>query len=480
MVELRRGAPRKGKEGCCCLKNKSYALWSAYVVVAVLIAAIALCIVFEWPVFWGIAAGCAAAAFFVWKQGSSIKELWKMSVSRLSNVKGICVMLFFIGGTIGFWMASGVIGTFVYGGLKYLSGLNMVLVAFLLCSALSCILGTAMGTLSTMGVVFIGIAQALGIHMPLMAGAVISGCYLADRTAPLSAVLNLVSSMTGTDMPGNIKYMGRYTLMGLGICSLFYYWAGRSYAGADLSGVTPLLSLLKSSYTIHWLMLLPLVLMVLLVLAFRRSIVTSLLISLGVSVALAFAMTDLSFAEMARNFVMGFHPADAQLARVISGSGVLSMVNVILSVIFSAVLNGLMEGGGMINLLLDRLNKPTQNEGRLMANAGLTSILLTLVTCNQPICAMATGMYFSPKFDEMKITRRALAHIISDNGIIVSPLIPWNVNAMMAVSITGVAALRFAPYCMLCYVLPIFTWINMMRASRISKKERPALEKAGV
>ena len=144
------------------MEEKQRRRW-AYGVVAVLVASIALCILADWEVFYGIGAACVAAAIGARRLGHSWKQVGAMALSRLKNVKGIAIMLFLIGGTIGLWMASGVIGTFVYYGLKYLSGFNMVLVAFLLCGALACILGTAMGTMSTLGTVFVGIAQALGV-----------------------------------------------------------------------------------------------------------------------------------------------------------------------------------------------------------------------------------------------------------------------------------------------------------------------------
>lgn len=442
-------------------QSRRYAYW----VVGVLIGGIALCIGLDIPVFYGIACACLVAALFALRLGHAPKAVLSMACGRIKNVWGITLMLLLIGGTIGLWMATGVIGTFVYYGLKYLSGLNMVLVAFFMCSALACVLGTAMGTLSTIGIAFVSIAQALQIPMPLMAGAVVSGCYLADRTAPLSAVYHLVSTMTGTDMPGNLKYMSKYTLVGVGATSLLYFWLGAPYAGKAAADVNQLLGVLENSFAVGPLLMLPLVLMVVLVLVFRRSVVQSLLITLVLTLVLAFTVADLGVGQAASSFALGFHPQDAELARLVSGSGVLSMVSVILSVLFSAVLNGLMDGTQMITLLLDRVNKPAKNEGHLMCNAAVTSILLTLVTCNQPICAMATGAYFSPKFDEMHITRRSLCHLISDNGIIVSPLIPWNVNAMMAVSVTGVAALRFLPFSFLCIILPLLSWFNIWRAS---------------
>lgn len=379
-------------------------------------------------------------------------------------------MLLIIGGTIGLWMACGVIGTFVFYGLKYLSGINMVLLAFLLCGLMSCVLGTAMGALTTLGVVFIGIAQALGINMALMAGAIISGCYLGDRTAPLSGIVNLTATMTGTDMLGNVKYMLKYTAIGVGVCTIFYAIAGAKFTGGASGGITDLLAMLSANFDISILMVAPLVLMVVLVLAFKRNIVQSLLITLAFTLIIAVFAAKLPVSEIVTSVFKGFHPQDAQLAKMVSGSGIFSMLSAILSVIFSAVLNGLLGETDMLTCLLDRLNKPTIKEWRLMINAAVTSIVLTLVTCNQPICCMATGSYFSPKFDELKITRRSLAHIICDNGIIISPIIPWNVNAMMASSVMGVGALKFLPFSIMCFILPVLTYFNIFRAYKIGKK----------
>lgn len=447
------------------MNNPKKIIFCGYCVVATLISAIFVCITFEWDIFYGIFVGCAAATICAKALGFSAREIWKMSIKNVKNVSPIAIMLFIIGATIGLWMAGGVIGTFVFYGLKYLSGMNMVLLAFLLCSVMSCVLGTAMGALTTLGVVFIGISQALGINMALMAGAIVSGCYLGDRTAPLSGIVNLTATMTGTDMLGNVKYMLKYTIIGILVSGIFYWFFGSKFgAMSSRGGISDLLALLSNNFEISpWLML-PLVLMVALVLVFKRDIVQSLLITLIFSLIGAVFFLKMPIREILNVLCFGFHPADIGIAKIISGSGFLSMVGVILSVIFSAVLNGLLEGTQMLTLLLDKLNKPTIHEWRLMANAAITSIVLTLVTCNQPICCMATGSYFSPKFDELKITRRSLAHIICDNGIIISPVIPWNVNALMAVSVTGVAALKFLPFTIMCFILPILTYINIYRA----------------
>jgi len=61
------------------------------------------------------------------------------------------------------------------------------------------------------------------------------------------------------------------------------------------------------------------------------------------------------------------------------------------------------------------------------------------------------------KYVEMGLPKSVLARTIGDTGVIVAPIIPWNVNAVLTTVTTGVSALQYGPYAILCYVLPIVT-----------------------
>jgi NhaC family Na+:H+ antiporter len=61
-------------------------------------------------------------------------------------------ILILIGAVTGIWMASGTIPTIVYYCLKYITPSAFIFSAFVICSAVSLLTGTAFGTVSTVGV----------------------------------------------------------------------------------------------------------------------------------------------------------------------------------------------------------------------------------------------------------------------------------------------------------------------------------------
>jgi NhaC family Na+:H+ antiporter len=42
--------------------------------------------------------------------------------------------------------------------------------------------------------------------------------------------------------------------------------------------------------------------------------------------------------------------------------------------------------------------------------------------------------------------------VISNSGTALAPLMPWNVNALIILAITGVGAGAYAPYAFLCWI----------------------------
>ena len=72
--------------------------------------------------------------------------------------------------------------------------------------------GSSWSTIATVGLALIGVGEALGFHLPLVAGAIISGAYFGDKMSPLSDTTNLAPAMAGTDLITHIRYMALTTV----------------------------------------------------------------------------------------------------------------------------------------------------------------------------------------------------------------------------------------------------------------------------
>jgi len=63
-----------------------------------------------------------------------------------------------------------------------------------------------------------------------------------------------------------------------------------------------------------------------------------------------------------------------------------------------------------------------------------------------------------------------LARTISDTGTIIAPLFPWNVNALIIGMISGISAVNYWPYALLCFISTLMTLIIASLEKNTSQK----------
>jgi len=119
-----------------------------------------------------------AAAFAVCELmmlGNKWTEIQKSIVAKLSKALPAFFILFSIGVIISSWIVSGTIPMLVYYGIKIVDPTFIYLIAFVVPVIFSTLTGTSWGSAGTIGVVLIGIAEALNADLGITAGAIIGG-----------------------------------------------------------------------------------------------------------------------------------------------------------------------------------------------------------------------------------------------------------------------------------------------------------------
>ena len=111
-----------------------------------------------------------------------------------------------IGVVTALWRSSGTIAFFLYYGLQGIAPPLFVLMAFLLTTLLSFMLGTSFGVIGTGGVILITLARSGGVDLAITAGAIISGAYSGGavqnaRRARSSPAPQLAPSTRGWNRP---------------------------------------------------------------------------------------------------------------------------------------------------------------------------------------------------------------------------------------------------------------------------------------
>lgn len=108
--------------------------------------------------------------------------------------------------------------------------------------------------------------EGLGIPLPLVAGAILSGAYFGDKLSPLSDSTVLASSLSKVDVLAHVRAMLYLSIPAYVITAILFTVVGFMYGGKniDLDKVEFLKSSLQNTFDIHIWMLIPAVLVIVL------------------------------------------------------------------------------------------------------------------------------------------------------------------------------------------------------------------------
>ncbi len=393
---------------------------------------------------------------FIW--GFNWQEIKEMLFSSFSSIGEVIMILFLIGMMIGVWIGVGTVPSMIYYGLQILNPRYFLVLSFILSSLVSLAVGTAIGTASTIGLALISIAEGLGLPLPLVAGAIISGCYVGDRTSPVSSIANITAHSAGVNIIEMVKHM-LITIIPPFIISLFvYFFIGISgfvegEEGLEFARIADLLS--NNFFISGWLLLPPILIIGLAI--YKTPTLINLMINIFFSLGLGLFFTERSWSTLLNTMFAGFKAdtGSALLDNILSRGGLTSMLELISLIIFAVILGGLFERLGILNSILNKLVTGIKNRGQLITMTIFASIISAMLGCNQFLGVFLPGKMMGPKYDDLGVPRRDLGRALGDSGLIVSPLIPWNVNALMMTAVLGVDTMQYFKFAYLPLLLPL-------------------------
>lgn len=430
------------------------------------IAIMAICLIFvigsivlSIPLYYGFLAGIIFTLLVLYKSGYSLKELWETSISALKDVKNLLIVILFIGATTSIWLSSGVVPTIMYYGFSYMEGVNFLLAAFLIMCVVSFFLGTAIGTLSTVGISLSGIGLSMGIPHSLMVGVLVSGAFIADKVSPLSGLVNLGMATVGKNYKEIFRSMIITLLPTILVTSVIYFFMGANYTAASENLSTYKQAIQGGFNTSPILFILPVIVLILSVSGVNSLKTFSFGIMVGAVLSIIFQ--NESILSIIKALIFGYHgnTPSAELNNLLVSGGMISMIEAIFIVSGAFLLIKLLEKGNVLLPLLEKMVTGINDRISLIKRTGLISILMTVATCDQTSGIILPGTILQDKYRDLKLDNAVLMRTIFDTGVIVAPLMPWNINSFLIKPIMGITAAQYAPYAVLCYVCPVITII---------------------
>lgn len=414
---------------------------------ALFCGALLVCLVLDLSILYALVAGLILFLLHGRRKGFTWRELASVSLSGVKTVKNILITFLLIGMLTALWRDAGTIPTIVCYAAQLIRPSIFLLMAFLLNCLVSVLTGTAFGTAATMGVICATMASSMQIDLLPVGGAVLSGVYFGDRCSPVSTSALLVSELTGTSIFRNIRNMLRTALVPFLASCLFYGLLGSlsSHSGQLLD----LHAIFGRTFELKWITLLPAALILLLSLLqvnVKLAMTASILVSLPISVF----VQHTAVADLPRLLLTGYHAADPQIAAMLNGGGILSMVRVTAIVCLSSSYSGIFQKTGLLDQAKQTILTLAQ---RTCPYAAIlcTSVTAGMIACNQTLTIMLTRQLC----EGVESDRERFAIHLEDSAVLVAPLVPWSIAGGVPLASIGAPTVCIVFACFL-YLVPLW------------------------
>ncbi len=429
----------------------------------------------------------ACASIVAVRYGHSWHDVQSAAGAQVARVLPALLILLGIGMLIASWMLSGTIPYLVSWGIRLINPSHLAITAFVASAIMSSFTGTSWGSAGTIGVAMMGTAAALDVSLPMVAGAVISGAYFGDKMSPLSDTTIIASVAAEVDVYAHIRGMLPTAVPSFAIAALAYTVSGAGgprVATGGASGAvaaapeaaTALLSELAQAFSLHWILLLPPLVIITAMLRRVPSLIAIALSSLT-AVTIAFVQQNATVPDVAAAIVTGVRVADASahsemFVRLVERGGLYSMAPTLVIVFAAFLLAGAMEVSGALDVLLSRLLRAVRTTFALVAATMAAGLTLVALTSHAGVTLLVVGGLFRDAYQSAVVPARILSRSLEDSVSITEVLLPWTVSAVFMATTLGVPTLQYAPWAVFCWTGPLLSLILALRSRRVVSRLR--------
>ncbi|MBO6764967.1 Na+/H+ antiporter NhaC [Maricaulis sp.] len=424
-----------------------------------------------------MALAALCAGLIARSRGAGWADIQAAAGAKIADVLPAILILLSIGVLLGAWMFSGTIPLMVVTGIALIDPGYIVLTAFIGTALMSIMTGTSWGSAGTLGVAFIATAEAMGLPLAPVAGAVVSGAYFGDKLSPLSDTTNVAAIAAHVPVFSHIRHMLWTAVPSFILAGLVYALAGLFGSGGDAA--TPQTAQATSAalaglFRLDALALLPVALAVGGI-ALRQPPALVILASSALALVLGVAAQGWAAGDAVRVVMGGFDVSmtgtapdtlPAALPGLLNRGGLASMGQTLIFIITAFVLAGAMETSGALARLMQALLGAVRSTFSLVAATLAAGATFVAITSHAGVTALIVGELFRPAYRDRGLAGENLSRSIEDSVTLVEPLLPWTVSALFMATTLGVPTLAYAPWALFCLGGPVFSLLIAALAGR--------------
>jgi NhaC family Na+:H+ antiporter len=441
-------------------ESRPAALWVALIPVVALIVMIRESLVrFEGTAHLPLLLAAAIAALVGWRLGHRWTDIERGIIEGIAIGLKAILILMVIGMLIGTWIAGGIVPILIYHGLNLLSPSFFLVAACLICAIVSISTGSSWTTAGTVGIALIGVGQGLGVPLPMVAGAIVSGAYFGDKLSPLSDTTNLAPAVAGSELFEHVRYMMFTTVPSLGIALIIYAvlgWSSAGHSGVSEESVTLIRETLSGHFNLHPVLLLPPLLVILMV-VFRLPALPSLLGGVLLGGLLAAFVQGAGFKEVLAAVQTGYvaQTGVASVDELLSRGGLESMMPTVSLILCALTFGGIMERTGLLAVLANGILRLARGVGGLVSATVVTCLGMNVLAPDQYLSIIVPGRMYREAYARQGLHPKVLSRTLEDAGTLSSPLVPWNTCGAFMSTTLGVSALAYLPYAFFNLLNPV-------------------------
>lgn len=426
---------------------------------------------------------CTALAIAIYK--IKWQQLEDAIVTNMKSATPAIIILLLIGAIAGTWMASGIIPTLIYYGLKILHPSIFLPASCIICAVISLLTGSSWTTIATIGVALMGIGRALGFEDGWVAGAIISGAYFGDKISLMSDTTVLASSTVEVPLFTHIKYMLITTTPSLLIALTVFTITGLNSVTASAADTLTIEASLNETFNLSpWLLIVPLVTGMLIakklpaiVTLFASVVMAAIamiifqpeIVSQIAQSDIASTLNSFKAVIIASTTSTSIETHNELLNNLVATRGMGGMMDTVWLIICAMCFGGVMYGSGMLSALSQIFLRVARRTVSVVGSTVCSGLFFNLATGDQYISIILTGRLFRQLYDERGLEGRLLSRSVEDSATVTSVLIPWNSCGMTQSTVLGVATLSYMPYCIFNLVSPIMSIIVAAIGYKINK-----------
>lgn len=429
--------------------------------------------------------GAAVAMVIGFFNKVSYEAMIEKVAENFKSTAGAIMILLLVGALAGAWMISGIIPSMIYYGLKVLNPSIFLPACLIICAVISVATGSSWTTSATVGIALIGIGNAMGIPVAMVAGAVLSGAYFGDKLSPLSDTTNLAAAMAGADLFAHIRYMLLTTVPSF-IVSLivFIFLSFMQSPSGDIETSKMLSSIDEAFYISPILFLVPAIVIFLIIRKTKPLIALFVGTILGGFFALIFqpeivakvaGADTLTWASGYKGVMNAFtvdvavETSNPDLNDLFSSGGMNGMLGTIWLIMCAMIFGGVMEAIGALQRISQALLSMAKSIFGLFASTVASCLALNLTASDQYLSIVVSGKMYKQAFEDKGLAPENLSRSLEDGGTVTSVLIPWNTCGAYQSGVLGVSVAEYFIYAVFNYVSPFMTLIFALFGIKIKQ-----------